>query len=229
MTLPPVKPANLDPRAARLLGWMGEQPWANHIVLGGALALNHYVEYRTSHDCDAWWAGTATTPDRERILSAVAEALAGQNPGLETMRESWGDVGSVKLLEAGRAVFSFQIADRSRQLEPYLASGWGGLLIESLVDNLASKLSALVERGAPRDFLDVYTVAHRLGWTPAELWRLWQRKNPDKPAADAKLLIRVSLAGIERRRPLPTIVEPGLQAQAATVRDWFKRAFLSAT
>jgi hypothetical protein len=163
MDLKPRKPADLDSRIAALLEWMGAQSWAERIVLGGALALKHYVNYRTTYDCDAWWTPAATTQEKGRILSEVEAYMSRQNPQATILRQRWGDVDSVKILENDQAVFSFQIADRSVQLQPYQESGWGRLLIESLTDNVGSKMCALVERGAPRDFLDVFQVCGMCG------------------------------------------------------------------
>ena len=51
----------------------------------------------------------------------------------------------------------FQIAERSAELEASVTGVWpGGIGIDSFKDLVASKMVALVERGAPRDFLDVY-------------------------------------------------------------------------
>jgi predicted nucleotidyltransferase component of viral defense system len=71
----------------------------------------------------------------------------------------WGDVVSVELELGGKTVFSFQIAERSAQLEEPVEGVWpGGLGLDSFDELIASKMSALVERGAPRDFRDIYSV-----------------------------------------------------------------------
>lgn len=223
----PQKPADLDPRAASLLEWMGAQPWAGRIVLGGAFALKHYLDYRTTHDCDAWWDRGATREERQRIVAEIRSALSRLNPAAEIRGEKWGDVDSLKVVEGGRAVFSFQIADRSVQMEPYIESGWGGVRIETLRDNLGSKMCALVERGAPRDFGDIYEAAHRLGWTPEDLWALWCGKNPDRSTADAAGLVRIHLEGIIARRPLASLADSGERDHASLVRAWFFEQFLT--
>ena len=223
----PQKPADLDPRAASLLEWIGAQPWAGRIVLGGAFALKHYLDYRTTHDCDAWWDRAATGDERRRIVAEIRGALARLNAGAEIRGENWGDVDSIKVIEGGRAVFSFQIADRSVQMEPYIESGWGGVRIETLRDNLGSKMCALVERGAPRDFSDIFEAANRLGWTPSELWSLWREKNPDRSAADAANLVRIHLEGIAARRPLDSIADSHDRERATLVRAWFFDQFLT--
>jgi len=52
-------------------------------------------------------------------------------------------------------IFSFQIARRSAQLHPSTTSPWEGVLLDSFEDLVANKMIDLVERGAPRDFLDI--------------------------------------------------------------------------
>jgi hypothetical protein len=99
--------------------------------------------------------------------------------------------------------------------------------IETLRDNLGSKMCALVERGAPRDFGDIYEAARRLGWTASGLWALWQRKNPDREIADAIALVRVHLEGISARRPLASIADPEDRERAGLVRAWFFDHFLT--
>ncbi len=226
MPAQPVKPSTLDPRAARLLEWMGAQPWAGFIVLGGGVALKHYLDYRGTKDCDAWWHPGAQLSDRRQIIAGVAETLRAQNPGSEIRLREFNEVNSVELFERGQAKFSFQIARRDVQLEPYLASGWGGIGIESLNDNLASKMSALVDRGYPRDLRDIRLAARDLGFSISDLWTLWQRKNPTRNAWEAKVLVRKSLEAIIRRRPLENIPDQSERAEADEVRQWFLKEFL---
>jgi predicted nucleotidyltransferase component of viral defense system len=226
MPAQPIKPTTLDPRAVALLEWMGAQPWAGFIVLGGGVALKHYLDYRGTKDCDAWWHADAGAEDRRRIVSEVAEVLRVQNPGAEIRLREFNEVNSVELFLGGQAKFSFQIAKRDVQLEPYLPSGWGGIGIESLNDNLASKMCALVDRGYPRDLRDIRRAARDLGFSIADLWTLWQRKNPTRNAWDAKVLIRKSLEAIIRRRPLENIPDKTDRAEANEVRQWFLKEFL---
>ena len=223
----PRKPSTLDPRAERLLEWMGAQPWAHLVVLGGGVALKHYLDYRGTKDCDGWWDAAATSVERQRIVKEIGDALLGFNPGHTIKHDRWGDVDSLKVMRGAKAVFSFQIADRSMQLEPYLPSGWGGLRIESLRENVAAKITALTARGAGRDFRDIYQVHHKLGMSLAELWGLWRLKNPDSSLADAKKLARLHLDGICLRRPLDAIADVEERAAAAVVRDWFFNIFLT--
>ena len=81
------------------------------------------------------------------------ESLAS-GQGLTAKRRRFGDTESWELLRDGTKIFSFQIASRTLRLEPSVPSPWPPLLIETFVDNVASKMNALVQRGATRDFTD---------------------------------------------------------------------------
>lgn len=223
----PQKPKTLDPRAERLLEWMGAQPWAHLVVLGGGVALKHYLDYRGTKDCDAWWAREATPEERLQVLAAVEAEMLRQNPGCTIRKDSWGDVHSMALKAGVVLQFSFQIAGRSVQLAPYLPSGWGGVRIESLEDNMASKLVAFTDRGVGRDFADVYQFHAGLGWSAADLWALWQRKNPDRTVADAQTNVRVKFEVLLRSRPLENISSPEERARAAAARRWFLEEMLT--
>jgi hypothetical protein len=227
MSAVPQKPTTLDPRAVALLEWMGAQPWARLIVLGGGVALKHYLDYRGTKDCDAWWHPDANSTQRQQAVQEIAEAMLHQNPGHKIKHDKWGDVDSLKLLRGAKTVFSFQIADRSVQLEPFLPTVWGGIQIESLRENVAAKINALVARGAGRDFRDIYQVSQRLGFSIEELWQLWRVKNPGGSFADARKIAKMHLSGICMQRPLEAIADVQERAEAATVRAWFLNQFLT--
>lgn len=223
----PRKPQHLDPRAERLLEWLGAQPWASNVVLGGGLALKHYLDYRPTKDCDAWWADATPAALKAEILEAVAGALRQQNPGCELRRDNWSDVNSIAVKDRGTVVFAFQIAQRTRRLEAYLPSGWGGLQLESLTDNVASKMAALVDRGLGRDFSDVRQIATQLGWTPAQFWQLWQRRFPERRLADAQIRVRLKLEQLMRTRPLDSITDAATRNNLAAARAWFLNELLA--
>lgn len=212
----PKRPASIDPRAASLLDWKGAQPWASKIVLGGAFALEHYLNYRDTHDCDAWWNEGTDPVERAAILEEIHELR----------RRAWNEVASLDLVRGTNKLFSFQISVRTTRLADYLASPFGDVAIESLEENVASKMSALVGRGAPRDFRDIYQVAHELGWSREQLWAWWGRKNPAYDAAEARTLVRTHLAGIVARRPLDKVPAPQ-RGETQSVRAWFLGYFLS--
>ena len=227
MPAQPIKPTTLDPRAVALLEWMGAQPWAGFIVLGGGVALKHYLDYRGTKDCDAWWDGAVTAEQRQSVMTEISAALSRLNPGSTLRSDHWGEVNSISVVENGKVVFSFQIAQRTTQLAPYLNSTWGGVRIESLEDNIASKMSAFVDRGLGRDFSDVYQLHRQLGWTPVRLWELWQKKNPERRQCDAQAQAKVKFEVLVRSRPLEKITNELERSEVATARTWLQNELLA--
>jgi hypothetical protein len=176
------------------------------VSLGGAFGLAHYYEYRTTHDLDAWWTSEAT--------------------------RAWGDVVSVELRQGGRTTFSFQIAARSALLRNEVAGVWqGDIRVDSFDDLLASKMAALVNRGAPRDFLDIHTLCSAGQTSIASCWRLWQERQQlsgeDDDLGRAKLAVRANLARIEAARPLAHQPYGSTGERSAAVRAWFEQEFLN--
>ncbi len=139
------------------------------VSLGRAFGLLHYLDHRPTHDVDAWWLEGTTSAQREQLLSLIASVL--EIHGEVRIRE-WGDVSSVELRQGKRTTFSFQIAERSVQLEDPVPTQWTDVLLGSLDDLIASKMVALVERGAPRDFVDVHAVCEAGIATAGTCWQL---------------------------------------------------------
>lgn len=160
-----------------MLGSLSQSELADRLSLGGAVGLMHYYEYRTTHDVDAWWMPSTSQAERQAIVTLLETTLA---PFGEVRTRKWGEVASIELRLEGKAVFSFQIAERNVLLKTPRPSPWPGILLDDLSDLVASKMTALVERGAPRDFLDVYHLCSQSIMTPEACWDLWQaaRKRP---------------------------------------------------
>jgi Nucleotidyl transferase AbiEii toxin, Type IV TA system len=226
----PKRPRQLSDYAARTLEALAAEGLGHQISVGGALGLLHYVDYRSTHDVDAWWSLSATAEERERVLRAVEGSL---QPFGEVRTRSWGEVVSIELKVAGKTVFSFQIASRSAQLAAPEQLPWVDVSLDSLTDLIASKMAALVERGAPRDFRDIYTL-YESGLTSARAcWHLWgerqHKAGSDTDRHRARLAVQTHLARIARHRPLESIPEAAPRDEAARVRSWFAEVFLDAT
>jgi hypothetical protein len=196
---------------------------AAEIVIGGGVALGHYLEYRDTVDLDAWWRAEPRA-DVLAFLEAAMQALASRH-GLEYRRRSWGETESLELLRDDLKQFSFQISRRTRFLDDAIPSRWPPVAVETLRDNVASKMTALVQRGAPRDFLDVYHVCTRDVMTTNDCWTAFTEKNPDIAIDEARRKIIARLAMIEATRPLDTIQPEEAREQAGHVRDWYYRVF----
>ena len=199
------------------------------LSLGGAFGLLHYLDYRPTHDVDAWWLSETTSAEQEAVLAVVEEALAQFG---EVKRRAWGDVVSVELRQEERVIFSFQIAHRSVQLQPSTSAGWADVLLDSLIDLIASKMVALVERGAPRDFRDIYQVCYENLATPIQCWQWWEQRQAlagsDADHYRARLAVETHLVRIAQHRPLDQIADAEQREVAQQVRTWFQSEFLDA-
>jgi Nucleotidyl transferase AbiEii toxin, Type IV TA system len=225
----PTRPTQLSPYAEVVLQALAGAGLGHKISLGGALGLQHYCEYRVTNDIDAWWEPSATGEQKELVLRVVEGVL---RPLGSTRLRRWGEVSSVELLVEGKVVFSFQVAIRSAQLEPTTTLPWVDVALDSLPDLVASKMVALIERGAPRDFRDIYTLCQEERVSARECWRLWrvrqQRAGSDLDPYRARLAIETHLSRIAQHRPLDTIAEPEQRAAAGSLRHWFAQEFLDA-
>jgi hypothetical protein len=142
----PRRPTNVTEYAQACLDALASNAYGGKLSLGGAFGLSHYVEYRTTHDIDAWWVEPVTEQERREVIHILENALRlfGQ-----VRTRSWGDVVSVESSQANKTIFSFQIARRSAQLREPLPAPWpGGLKLDAFDDLVASKMVALVERAA---------------------------------------------------------------------------------
>jgi hypothetical protein len=225
----PTRPTQLSLYAEVALKAVAAAGLGHKISLGGALGLQHYCEYRITRDVDAWWEPTATAEERARVLEVVEEAL--HRFGSTRLRR-WGDVSSLDLTVSGRVVFSFQVAVRSARIEPTTMLPWVDVALDSLPDLVASKMVALVERGAPRDFRDIHTLSQEEQVTARECWRLWRERQElagsDPDPHRARLAVETHLSRIAQHRPLAAIAEPEQRAAAANLRNWFLHEFLDA-
>jgi len=223
----PRRPSHLSPYASACLSALVQANLASYISLGGALGLFHYLDYRSTHDVDAWWADRVTEDQRHAVVQALQSALSAFG---DIRTRSWGDVDSVELNQQGKIVFSFQIARRSAHLEEPVSAGWIDVPLDSLTDLAASKMVALVERGAPRDFLDIYTLCQSGLFQVADCWDLWRRRQTmvgsDVDVSRARLAIETHLERIALHRPLEKIDDVLQQEQARKLRDWFWNEFL---
>ncbi len=225
----PRRPKYLPDYSEMCLQALVERGLAEKISLGGALGLLHYLDYRVTHDVDAWWTETATPADQRQVVHVLEEVLGSVG---EVKTRIWGDVASVELRRAGKTVFSFQIARRAAQLEPSQLAPWIQVPLDSLADLVASKMAALVERGAPRDFRDIYQLCQARLVTPRECWTLWQRcqqaAGNSADLARARLAVETHLARIVQHRRLEQIGDASQRLEAERVRTWFNGELLNA-
>lgn len=225
----PNLPRNIPSFAQECLNALAHAGLGRYVSLGGAFGLAHYYEYRSTHDLDAWWTNEATREARAQVVTIIEQTLASFG---QTRTRAWGDVVSVELRHAGRTTFSFQIAARSALLRDEVIGVWqGDIRVDSFDDLLASKMTALVNRGAPRDFLDIYTLCSVGQTNIAACWQLWQERqqlsDEDDDLDRAKLAVRANLARIEAAHPLGEQRHGATNERSAVVRAWFEQEFLN--
>jgi len=221
----PTPPADLDPLVRAMLESLRGNRHAATLVIGGGIALKHHIDYRSTHDLDAWWSAQSTAAEREETLAVcrtIVQTVAHVN-NLEYAERQFGDVTSLELHDptSHQAVSSLQVAQRDRYLSAPVPSTWAPVQLEALADTLASKMTALINRGAPRDMRDIYVVCQAGLTTVEELWQLWQRTHPGVRQADAALQIHRHLAALEARRPLASLPRDA-KAAAASTRQWLR-------
>lgn len=71
----PSRPTHVSPHAEACLQALAASGLGDRISLGGAFGLLHYLDYRPTHDVDAWWVSSATEKDRRRVVEAIETVL----------------------------------------------------------------------------------------------------------------------------------------------------------
>jgi len=225
----PKKPEKVLRHAEECLLALESQGLGRTLSIGGAFGLAYYLEYRSTHDVDAWWNPSAGEEERQKVIRCLREALGRFG---ETRTRSWGDVVSVELQESSKVVFSFQIARRSGQLEESRPAPWPpNVLLDSFKDLVAAKMVALVDRGAPRDFRDIHAICEAGLADPRSCWMLWNERRllsgDTASPSRARLAILMHIKRIELQRPISKIADPKQRIDAEAVRAWFREEFLN--
>ena len=191
------------------------------------LGLAHYHEYRTTKDVDAWWTSDTTKEEQQKVIIMLMKTLEKFG---EIEVRTFGDVVSLDLFQEGLVCFNFQIARRSVQLLPSLLSPWDPVKLDSFEDLVASKMTAFVERGIPRDFLDIYEICHQKICTIQKCWELWIEREKKRGIEHLDVTLATNAIGlhlsrIEKMRPLESIKDVQARKQAKKLREWFKNEF----
>ncbi|MDO9542604.1 MAG: nucleotidyl transferase AbiEii/AbiGii toxin family protein [Kiritimatiellia bacterium] len=227
--LPLSHPVNMDELAEECLQALAQRGLGKIISIGGALGLLHYLDYRFTRDADAWWNDSAAETEKQQVIEVVRQVLASRG---NVQIRSWGDVISIELENKGRVVFSFQIARRSARLSESRKAAWADIWVDSWEDLVASKMTALIERGAPRDFRDIFAVCKAELAAPADCWTLWAKRQllagSDADPKRARLALQAHLKRIALHRPLEEIKDGKERAEADGLRRWFNGEFIDA-
>jgi hypothetical protein len=225
----PRRPTDVSRFAAACIDALAEDGLGRYLSIGGAFGLAHYHEYRPTHDLDAWWRHPVSREEQDAVVGVLTRAL--RSFGVVRTR-AWGDVVSVELEQGGKTIFSFQVAHRSAQIGPPVEGLWpGGLGLDNFDDLVASKMRALVERGAPRDFRDIHSLCMAGLCGAQRCWQLWETRQrlagEDADGARARTAIVTHLARLAVARPLDRITDAGEREKAERLRAWFGKEFLA--
>jgi len=224
----PKLPKDISPFARACLDALAVNGLGRHVSIGGAFGLAHYHEYRPTRDVGAWW----REPISREKRAAVVEVLEKTLKTFGSLRtRAWGDVTSVEVEKEGRTIFSFQVATRSAQLEEPVVGLWpGGIGVDTLDELIASKMRALVERGAPRDFRDIHAVCSAGLCSARRCWELWGARQrlagEDADSVRARKAIATHLSRLEIARPLDRLADPERREQASRLRAWYQQEFI---
>src|SRR6266508_4630939 len=90
----PRQPSHLSPYTRACLDALVKENLADRISLGGAFGLYQYVDYRPTHDVDAWWSESLTEGEKQAVIQVLERTLS--DFGHVRVR-AWGDVVSVEL------------------------------------------------------------------------------------------------------------------------------------
>ena len=72
----PRRPSHLPDHSEVCLRALVDHGLAGHISLGDAFGLLHYLDYRATHDVDAWWTDTAAAAERQQLRAPESKIVA---------------------------------------------------------------------------------------------------------------------------------------------------------
>ena len=92
--LQPRRPTHMPEFAEECLQALAAHGLGDRISIGGALGLLHYLDYRSTHDVDAWWQASSNADDQHRMIQVLETTL--QRLG-DVKTRTWGETISVEL------------------------------------------------------------------------------------------------------------------------------------
>lgn len=182
-------------------------------VAGGAALSGVHLGHRLSRDVDVFF------DDKQAIRELVpqlGDLTAGLGGTFRMVRDGGAFVRGI--LQLPRATLDFDLAyDPSKPLAP--RDVVQGVVVESLTDLRANKLTCLLSRSEPRDLVDVLFL-ERTGYVPeADLAHALQKDGGIDPGILAHLLTSFPVA------PLPQMLVEFTSAELCTYRDALAERF----
>lgn len=154
----------LPKKQIRVLKSLGEQMSASGFYLAGGTALAIHLSHRISVDLD-WF-----TPYPFTDGMILAQSLRNSNIDFETEQVSPGTLhGSVKGVRVSFLQYQYPL------LKPLQRWDEMGCSLASLQDLACMKLSAIAQRGARKDFCDIYTLG-KTSFSLSQMLGFYQKK-----------------------------------------------------
>ena len=164
-----------------------------YVLAGGNALAAHGLLARATKDLDLF---TTTPRATETAVLDVTAALTAAGYRVQTLRavQPGGEFASLLIARADGAEVTLDLGRDARDHPPARIVLQRGLPqpVLDLEDLVASKVAALLSRGAARDYIDVSTVHDRFGagYDQHALLRLAFTRDPGLPAADAAIAAR---------------------------------------
>ncbi|MGH3195731.1 MAG: nucleotidyl transferase AbiEii/AbiGii toxin family protein [Streptosporangiaceae bacterium] len=190
-------------------------------LAGGNALRVHGLSSRPTRDINMFTptegAVARAVPQVEGALRAAgfdARATGGQMAGLV---RDWDEYAARWIVTAGERRVLLELRLHEMLSPPVSIKDIG--LVLNVEDVLASKILAMVDRAAARDFADVYE-AMRQGWSPEQLIALAWRLNPDDYDAEYFTQVLPNLADLDDFEFEQYGLNPG---QVKELRELFER------
>jgi hypothetical protein len=201
-------PKILAARQQRVLADLGPLLSRRGFYLAGGTAVALHLGHRRSVDLD--WFTAEAIPDPMRL----AGDLRGQGIAFVTGQVAPGTLhGSVHGLRLSFLEYRYPLLAALRR--------WpGGIHLAARADLAAMKLAAVAQRGAKKDFVDVYALGSR-SCSLRQMLRWFQ----EKYAVDdvAHLLYSLAYFGdADRERTPPLLWDVNWRIMKATIRRWLR-------
>lgn len=183
--------------------------------LGGGAALSGAVlAHRLSNDLDLF---VHDREDHRRLVAALADAAADVGARVSFRRDERTHVRA-ELALSDRTLELDVVHDSLTDLEPP-PPPIDGVIIDSLADMRASKLTCLLSRSEPRDLVDVLFL-ERAGFTPEADFALALKKDAGMDPGVLAWLLRDYPV-----RPMPIMLTPLTSDELERYRDDLRERF----